>query len=253
MERQALIDALHQTLAALPAVRAAYIGGSSAFGRDDAHSDIDLVAVVPPEQVGPVWAALEACITALGGASAVYPVPTALTPDFDQRFYQLRGLPESLMLDIALMKPERLDIWLDPDRHGAPVVLFDLDGLLRPVVDPRLAPLFAERVEQLRARTQLFAHMPMKGLARGRLVEAIDTYQRFLLVPLVEVLRAKHSPRRQDFGLRYLPIDLPPALYARLEPLFFVRDADDLAEKIPLVRGWLESELGLRVQGSETC
>lgn len=245
MERQTLIDLLHETLRPLGSVRAAFIGGSDAFGRADALSDIDLVAVVAPDDVGEVWAALEARIEALGGASAVYPVPAGLTPDFNQRFYQLRALPETLMLDIALMKPDRLHIWLDPTRHGSPVVLFDPDGLLKPTVDVRLSPIFAERLDSLRARTRLFAHLPAKSLARGRPVEAADTYQRFLLGPLIEVLRAKHDPQRQDFGMRYLPHDLPPKLYARVEPLFFFGDPDELGERITLVRAWLESELGI--------
>lgn len=253
MERAALIDELHRALTALPEVRASYIAGSDAFGRADALSDIDLVVVVAPDARPPVWAALEAAIEALGGARAVYPVPAALTPDFDQRFYQLRRVPETLMLDIALMRPDRLPIWLDPVRHGEPVVLFDPDGLLRPVVDERLGPVFVERLENLRGRARLFSHLPAKALERGRLIEAMDTYQRFLVVPLVEALRAKHSPQRQDFGLRYLHLDLPEPVHAHLLPLFFVADAADLAQKIPLARAWLERELGLAPPGDPTC
>lgn len=245
MDRSTLIEALTETLRALPEVRAAFLGGSDAFGRADALSDIDLVAVVPPEHAEAAFAAIEARLAALAGVRASFQVPAALTPDFSQRFYQLQGLPETLLVDLALMRPDRLEIWLDPVRHGTPVVLFDHEDRLRPAPDGRLGPALAERLAQIRARTRLFAHLPAKNLARGNPLEAFDTYYRFLLGPLVEVLRARHCPARQDFGMRYLPLDLPAEVVARLEPFFFVADRDALGPKIVEARAWLESELGL--------
>lgn len=243
MERHALVEALRAALEAAPEVEAAFLGGSQAFGRADALSDIDLVAVVPPEHAEAVFARIEAAIEGCGGVRARYHVPTALTPDFTQRFYQVAGLPETLMVDVALMRPDRLDTWLDPVRHGQPVVLFDRHGRLRPVHDERLEPVFAERLAQIRARARLLAHIPGKNLARGNLVEAFDSYFKLLVVPLVEVLRARHCPRRQDFGLRYLHLDLPAEVHDRLAALLFARDAEQLGQHIAEARAWLEQEL----------
>lgn len=243
MDRQDLIAGLATTLRGCPAVRAAWLGGSEAFGRSDAHSDIDLVAVVPPEAVGEVFSALEAYLHGVAGIRARYHVPAAVTPDFTQRFYQLVDQPESLMIDVALMRPDRLAIWLDPVRHGLPVVLLDPEGLLVPVDDLRLPALFAERLEQIRARAVMYGHIPGKALVRGNLLEALDTWSRFLVAPLVEVLRARYCPRRQDFGMRYLPLDLPPEVYARLCALLLGADSATLGAKIDEARGWLLAEL----------
>lgn len=244
MDRDGLKSGLERVLRGCPAVRAAFLGGSEAFGRSDAHSDIDLVAVVPPEDTDEVFAALEAWLQAACGIRARYHVPAAVTPDFNQRFYQLVDQPESLMIDVALMRPDRLHIWLDPARHGQPVVLFDPDGLLVPVDDLRLPTLFAERLEQIRAKAVMFGHLPAKALARGNLLEALDTWSRFLVAPLVEVLRARCCPRRQDFGMRYLPIDLPAEVYDRLVGLLLGADATTLGAKIDETRAWLLAELG---------
>jgi hypothetical protein len=148
------------------------------------------------------------------------------------------------MLDLCVMRPDRLRPFLDPVRHGAPLVWFDRVGALRPIDDETLAASFAARRAALRDRVRVHGHIPEKALDRGHLVEAIDAYQRMLLAPLVELLRAEHCPRRQDFGFRYLELDLPPEVVARLERLSLPGSADGLRFAIREIRAWLADLTG---------
>jgi hypothetical protein len=45
------------------------------------------------------------------------------------------------------------------------------------------------------------------------------------------LLRIRHSPDRFDFGPRYSYIDLPPEVVRRIEPLWFVKNVEDIKGK----------------------
>lgn len=243
MDRDDLMRALREALEPAAWIHAAWVGGSDAFGRADARSDVDLQVLVEPEHGDRAFALIEAVIDGLGGAAHVWRVPEPAWHGMRQRFYQLRALPETAMLDVCVARLDRLAPWLDPDRHGRPVIWFDRIGALVPTPDPDLEAGFDRRAEQIVARTRLLAHLPAKALARGRLIEAVDGHHRFLLGPLVELLRRRYDPRRQDYALRYLPEDLPAPVLARLEPLFLTGDAGSLARAQAEARAWLEAEI----------
>ena len=58
--------------------------------------------------------------------------------------------------------------------------------------------------------------------------------------PLVTLLRHTHDPARFDYGARHLDADCPPDVLARVQELYFVRDADDLGRRIDEAAAWLE-------------
>jgi hypothetical protein len=59
----------------------------------------------------------------------------------------------------------------------------------------------------------------------------------------VEVLRARYCPLRQDYGMRYLPQDLPPEVVSALERLVLPADQAALQAAISEARAWLGREL----------
>jgi hypothetical protein len=242
MKREQLLSRLREAVEPQPWIEAAWVGGSDAFGRADERSDIDLQLLVPPERADEAFAIVEEALEHYGIA-ATWRVPEPAWHGHRQRFYQLRGLPETMMVDLCVMRPQGLAPFLDPVRHGQPVIWFDRVGALRPVPDETLGPRFRERIEQVRARYALLAHMPAKALARGHIIEAVDGYHKFLLGPLVEVLRHRHCPQRQDYGMRYLALDLPPEVVAELERLVLPAGRAELEAAISAARAWLGREL----------
>jgi hypothetical protein len=71
----------------------------------------------------------------------------------------------------------------------------------------------------------------------------VDGYHKFLLMPLVEVLRARYCPLRQDYGMRYLRHDLPSEVVDELERLVLPASREELQAAISSVRTWLGREL----------
>ncbi|MCA9493354.1 MAG: hypothetical protein KC621_25660 [Myxococcales bacterium] len=233
--RDRLVAALRDAVD-VPWIDAAWIGGAEAFGRLDEWSDLDLQLLCDPARADDAFALVERQLEGLGGIEAVWEPPAGA--DYRQRFYRVAGFPEWCMLDLCLMVPGRLDPWMDPERHGTPTVWFDRVGALRPLRDEGLDERLADRRRQMVDRAELIGHLPAKSLARGQVLEAVDTYHRMLLVPLMELLRARHCPRRQDYGMRYARLDLPADVVDRLERLA-LPSAETLPAFIEEARAWI--------------
>ena len=79
-----LLAPLQSTLQGLPAVDAAWKGGSAAFGTHDELSDIDAVAVVADDAIESTFAAVETALNTLPPVALRLDVPA--TPGFSQKF-----------------------------------------------------------------------------------------------------------------------------------------------------------------------
>jgi hypothetical protein len=231
LSRDRIITTLVATLSRLDYVNAAWEGGAAAFDRVDEWSDIDLIIDVQDERADEAWGPIEQAIRTLGTIELCYPIPHPPLGLHAQRFYRLREAGPFLLLDLGLFKASTPDKLLDPATHGHAVVHFDRTGATRtPGVDAasRQAGLMA-RVDSLRVTFPLFQSLVTKELNRGNDIEALAFYHAWTLRPLVELLRIRHCPARYLFHTRYVQHDLPSAVVGRLSPMFFVRDAQDIA------------------------
>jgi hypothetical protein len=201
-----LVALLHATAERLPFAEAAWVGGSAAFGRVDRWSDVDFQIVCEAEHAEAAFAAIESVLS--------IELTVQGTGPLRQRFYRLHGEDPHLFVDLCVIPRSELAPYLDPIRHGQPVVLFDRAGVLVPEAH---VPELDTRLRRAVARFRFFARAMIERTAgRGKTVELAGAWLSFVIVPLVEVLRAVHSPERQDFGLRYTDIDLPEEIDAAL-------------------------------------
>ena len=234
LTREQIVEVLQKTLSAMPAARAAWLGGSDATGRTDTYSDIDCQTLVEDEAVEQVFEAVAAALDALSPIDVQYRIPEPTWHGHSQAFYRLQDAPPWLLVDLAVLKTSSApdNRFLEPERHGHQHVLFDRDGLVRPAPFDRQSHETAmkARLPHLATRFKLFHIFVDKAIWRQDPPDAIATYHAMTLRPLVELLRVRHCPDRYDFGMRYLKRDLPPDVYNQLEPLFFCRDLANLQD-----------------------
>jgi hypothetical protein len=237
LTREVIVEACHSALGRLPDVRAAFLAGSEAFGRQDRWSDIDLNCVTPLDHADQNFAAVEAALEKLSpiALKLVMP-PSGLWPELAQRFYRLRDTDEFLMIDFCQLTPEQVTTFLEPIRHGTPVVLFDRAGVIKPVELDRAQHdmLVGKRLAWVRDSFPMFQNLARKAVLRGDLVEAQAVWVSHTLRPLVDLLRIRYCPERFDFGMRYTGIDLPKPTHAELEALLLPTDGPDLLAKLDL-------------------
>ncbi len=231
ISRERLVRHLSERFAGEPWVHAAWLGGSDATGRTDALSDVDFQVVVDDEDVERAFDRLHEVLEELAPIELVHRIPQPSWHGFHQEFLRLAQTDPHHVVDFAVVPastpPERR--LLERERHGTPVVVVDRAGWLDVPAPDRAAhgARLVARVETLRTTFPLFQPLVTRAVARGFAAEAAGFYQRFALVPLVELLRLRHAPERFDFGLRYLDRDLPDEARALLERLAFPADLAD--------------------------
>lgn len=246
LTRETIIPALHNTLEALPCVRAAFLAGSEAFGRQDRYSDIDFNCIALPSDAAKIFSALEAALEKLSPIALKLEMPANPSwPGMSQRFYRLRDTDEFLMIDFCQLSRELAPTFLEPIRHGTPVVLFDREHLLKPVPLNRAehGALVAKRLAWLRASFPMFQNLVRKAVLRGDEVEATAMWMGQTLRPLVDLLRIRHNPERFDYGLRYTGYDLPADARRELEALLWPRDGADLLKKLDMAKALFDRTL----------
>jgi hypothetical protein len=156
------------------------------------------------------------------------------------RYYQLESAGEFLLVDLCFFAAGASDRPLEVERHGRIRHLFDKGDWLRPraLDETALAAKREERHRELQTWFPVSQSFVRKAILRGQHVEAMHCFWGYTLRPLVELLRMRHCPARWDFGMRNLDRDLPCAAYERVRELLYVRDLEDLADKLPGAVTW---------------
>lgn len=228
--RIAIIAALQETFERIPQVGAMWLEGADAAGQVDEYSDIDICCAVQVGFIPLVDAQARAALAKLGRLD----LTTLLQDDPAQRHIVLHLQDSSpyLLIDLCLYVGRGSDFTEDDDIEK-PLVLFDQVGAIRyhPRAE-RLEP--SKRDERLRALQELAAQASRihKYLARGEFLEAFGYYEKFLLAPLIEVLRMRYTPLHPDYGIVHISRHLPAAVLERLERLYQVRSLAELADRV---------------------
>jgi len=232
--REQVVSVISAALASAPFVRAAWLGGSSAFGRVDEWSDIDLNVIVEDDSVAATFELVEDALARIGGIDLVHEVPQPAWHGHAQKFYRLREASPFLLVDFVVQRRSAGNRFLEREVHGEPEILFDRDGLSAAgeVDADQLERRLRERRGSLPVLFDLFQVFVQKELNRGNDIEALTFYHAFTLRPLVEAARIRYTPWRASFHTRHIHYDLPDEIVARLRPLFFVVDAGDLQKKM---------------------
>ena len=232
IDRSQVLLALQRGLEAFPYVIALWEAGASAFDRLDEWSDVDLFLVVNDEQVSGIFETVRSILEGLTPIELEWELPQPTWHGHRQCFWRLEGASPYLLVDLCVLQASADRRFLDRSRHGQARVLFDKCRWTEVgSEESQLDTTLQERRLELSKRMRLFGLFVEKEIKRGRLIDAVALYHTLILRPLVELLRARYDPARFDFGPRYLHRDLPTSVAEKLQPLWFVKDMNDLREK----------------------
>lgn len=240
LSRQQIIAALTQALEPQPFIYAVWEGGSAAFDRVDEWSDLDIQVDVEDEQVLRVFELVEAALLAISPIEQKYEMPQPTWHGHHQTFYRLANASPFLVIDLAVIKHSNPNKFLERERHGEAIVLFDKANVVNPPPldqESHRQRLYAS-LEQLVQRFEMFHNLAEKEIYRQNAIEAVVFYQAFVLRPLVEVLRMKYQPNRFDYGPRYLKHDLPGDVFHKVEQLYLTTALTELPGAFQLARDW---------------
>lgn len=245
LNRNEVINNIAEYFEVQPYVYALWQGGSAAFNRNDAWSDIDLCADVADGHADDVMQLMNRFLEEQYGIELKFEIKQSPWEGMTQTFFRLKNGGPFLLIDFAIFNHSAPDKLLQREIHGQPVILFDKREVLKPTpIDVmQLNKTLQGRLQMHAARFELFRVMIEKELLRGNALDAMAFYLGFTLQPLVEVLRIQHSPYHYNFGLRYTKIDLPADVAVEIEKLYFVANAADLEQKWNYAKQWFAKAL----------
>ena len=243
LSRHDILNALQVALEPLPYVHAMWQGGSVAFGKDDAWSDIDLQVDADDDKVNEVLALAERTLADVSPIELKYELPQPTWHGHAQAFYKLTDASEFLVVDLVVIRHSSPRKFTEPEIHGTAVVCFDKSEVVRtqPLDKDEWGRQLGARLASLSVTFPMFQPLIRKEIFRRRPIEAVAFYHSHTLRPLVELLRIRHSPFRHNFHSRLIYTDLPAEVIERLEALFFPADLQDLERKHAEAVAWWSS------------
>ncbi len=232
LDRKSVVFAFNNHLQPLDYFLAFWEAGSSAFGRNDQWSDLDLYLVVSDEFVRSAQKQVEEIVNTLGGFDLAFQLPEPTWHGHFQIFYRLKNASPFLFLDIVIMKESSPDKFLEYSIHGKPIVYFDKKGIVKdhPIDPDEFIKRLQKRVEYLKTTVDLFNVLTLKEINREKDILAFPYYFSMILRPLVEILRIKYAPYHYNFFTAYLDYDLPEEIYKKLRRFFFILNRNDLKQ-----------------------
>ena len=202
------------------------------------------------EKVEATFSTVEKTLKSLSPIKHKLRTPQLPWPGVFQTFYKLENTNEFLLVDLAVLKLNASEKFLEPLIHGNIVFYFNKHNTVKPpILDKKvLHRKLHERLKMLQVRFDMFNNLVQKEINRGNHLEALEWYRAFTLASLVEALRAKHSPFHHDFRMRYVHYELPSKTIKKLENLYFVKDAKDLQKKYHEATKWFEEAISQRYE-----
>lgn len=226
--RQTIISALTARLQEQPTIHALWLEGADASGHTDRFSDIDLWADVDAGYEAQMFDTIRAALRKFGPLITDY-AATHPHPRISQHFFQIEGVPPFWFVDVCLQHHGR-GFNFRPQDPFFP--LFDPYGFLEKARAERTA--WTEEHKAVTTRAKMLQRgrwrsvLVAKELARSHPLEATSYYWDEVLWPLVELLRLRYCPEKQEYGLKHIYRDLPPEAVKELEQLYAVVRPEDL-------------------------
>lgn len=241
LEREQIVQAIVSRYRNDSRVHAFWLEGADGLGQVDAYSDLDLVLDVEDGFEETLLSDLEQTFLGLGELG-LRSEPNQPVPGLLYRVFHLKNTPETLLLDVTIQSHSRRHVFLTDHPYEQPKVLFDKSGViqfgesdaaaLQASIEARLAVLEGTFAQRIRA---------VKYAKRGLFLETHAYYHKFVLTPLVGLLRIRYTPIVSDYYLVHISSHLPEAVVRELEELYRISSTSDILIHIEKARVWFVS------------
>lgn len=235
--REKIIAHLQEYFEAKPYIVAYWLGGSDANNESDEYSDLDLFFCVKDWQEERVLYEAQKVLAILWPLDYVENIEYK-NKKASQNFH-IAWMPESLLVEVFVLSASE---WMQFIRnHPAfkPKVLFDKENI---ITFRELDGVDLERkiLAQLAEQKNLMMESgrAIKYVQRNEYIEATNYYMKYVFLPLVSVLRIKHTPLLHDWLRIHISRHFPKDVVEWLNKLMQFTSGEDILRNIPLAREW---------------
>ncbi len=206
-----------------------WLEGADATNTVDEYSDIDLCCSV---EAGAITEVLDHTRKTLENLSSLDLIEShAAGDDYQKTVFHLAGTSDYLLIDFDLFVGRGSD-FIEADEIEKPLILFDKCSVIRySGQEEYLATKkSSQRIQELKNTIAQSSRIE-KYVKRGLFLEAYGYYQRWLLAPLIEILRMRYTPLHPDYYIVHISRHLPSDILIRLEGLFKVNSVTEIKVK----------------------
>ena len=228
--RDRIIAVLCERLQGEPDVQAVWLEGADALNCVDEYSDIDLCCSVEGELLLKIGALAQSTLERLGTVDLVNRLDS---PDFQRHtVFHLAGTSPFLLVDFVAYRAGHGSQFTIGDEIEKPLVVFDRGGMIQYLSQEEAIARQdrSGRLQDLRKTVAQYSRLE-KYLKRGNLMEAFGYYHKWLVQPLIEVLRMKYTPLHPDYYIVHISRHMPKDVLAQLEDLMKFDSIAELEQK----------------------
>ena len=247
--RNSIIATLRTHLEPNPKILAMWLEGADATNAVDEYSDLDLCCSVEAGSLAQVADQAEQALARL--APLDFRQKLRDEKDFQHWVFHLAGTSAYLLIDFNLFVARGSEFVVG-DTIEQPLVLFDKAHVIRYVSQPERLTALArqQRLQELRDTVAQASRLD-KYVKRDEFLEAFGYYQRWLLTPLIEVLRMQYTPLHPDYFIVHISRHLPNHVLRRLEVLFKVNSVAEIESKRKEALTFFEETVAALTHNSE--
>lgn len=243
INRDEIIKKLKEKLEPLDYIYALWLEGADACNTTDEYSDIDIWVDFEDANERQTYDAVESALTELSGIDYTYDMSHS-HPKIRQRIYHLSDSSEYLMIDFCLQlhsRPKSEFEYIHGSMIETAKVIFDKANIIRYVeYDPaKYEDVNKKRLSECKYRYSQLMRV-RKYVLRKQYLEAYAYYNRYVLEPLIDLLRIVYTPANTDYYLIHISHHIPDDDLKKLEYFAQLTSVEDIAERIPKAEKWFD-------------
>jgi predicted nucleotidyltransferase len=245
-----IIEKLKEELEPIHFIHAMWLEGADAVGQADEYSDMDIYIHIEDEYEQQAIDKVENILSKIAEIDYKY-VMNHGHPKLRQRIYHLKDSSEYLMIDFCWQLHSRNKeeyVYIKDNKIEAAKVIFDKSEVIRyKNYDENDYKSFnIARFEECKYRYSQHFRV-IKYVQRGMYLEAYAYYNKYVLEPLIDMLRLIYTPSHAHYYLIHISQHIPKSEVKKLEFFAKISSLEDISERIPLAETWF-SELKLNLK-----
>jgi hypothetical protein len=247
ISRDIIIEKLKDALEPLPYFYAFWLEGADATHTVDRYSDLDFWVDVEDDFEQHSYIAIEKILSEIARIDYKYIEPQG-HPKLRQRVYHLAGTGEYLLIDFNWQLHSRAKdeyFYIKDSSVENALVLFDKVNIIRFLEDNPLKYKAWNDARLGESKYRYTQHARVtKYILRKQYLESYTYYNRYVLEPLINVLRILYTPAYASLHLLHISRHLPETELNMLEYFAKIPTLEDMARKIPEAEKWFSELIG---------
>lgn len=230
--RERIINSLKE-LEKYSKIFAYWLEGANAHNRVDKYSDIDIWIDVDDNYVSKTFTKIEKILSKLGVIDFSFEKEHS-HPKIRQRFYHLKGTSEFLVIDVCVQKHSRVFWYTSGLKDEKVKIIFDKCKVVtyKKLDKTKFNKEIKTRIAELDKSFVFFQVWVKKEINRKHFLQSFAAYQKYILMPLIELIRLKYESTKYKHHLSGISKDnIPKAIQNKIENLYKITSLKDIEKK----------------------